>query len=97
MTLSPKFIAGIFVGIDSGSLDSIYMSGSVKGNVYGLVGEYVAGEERKLSMTGSLSPSNFISDGPRLTAGSQVRSRLEAVRELRHQVVVHNASFGCDS
>jgi outer membrane autotransporter protein len=70
VALSPRFTAGVFVGIDSGSLDSTYMNGSVKGNVYGVMGEYVADEERKLTVTGSVSTANYTSDGSRVTNGT---------------------------
>ena len=38
--------------------------------MYGLVGEFVAGEERKLTVTGSVSKAGYTSNGTRLTAGT---------------------------
>ena len=60
----------MFIGIDSGSMTSTYTSGNVKGNVYGLFGEYAGGEDRKLTVTGSLSTASYTSDGTRMTAGT---------------------------
>ena len=72
VTLSPRLTAGIFVGIDSGSLGTTYTNASVKGNAYGLFGEYVAGDEREFTVTGSLSLANYTSDGTRVSAGTGI-------------------------
>ena len=69
-TVSPQFTAGVFVGIDSGSLDTTYTKGSTTGNVYGLFGEFSAGADKSLTVTGSLSLANYTSEGTRATAGT---------------------------
>jgi fibronectin-binding autotransporter adhesin len=93
VALTPRFTAGAFVGIDSGLLSSTYMSGNVKGHVYGLVGEYVAGEKRKFIVSGSLSTASYTSDGARATAGAGI-----AAPGLSHfkdvDTSAHTASLG---
>ncbi len=68
IVLNKRLTAGLFAGFDSGSVDSTYLRSTVKGNVYGLFGEYVAGQNRRLSITTSLSTATYSSDGTRNTA-----------------------------
>ncbi len=70
--VNPRFNAGAFVGIDTGSLEATYTNGSVSGNVYGFFGEYVGGEERDLTVTGSVSLASYNSNGTRVTAGTGI-------------------------
>ena len=72
LAIKPGLSAGLFVGTDSGSVDSTYTRGSTKGNVYGFFGQYLAGENNKLSITGSISLANYTSEGTRVTAGTGI-------------------------
>ena len=72
LTVNPAFSAGLFIGLDSGSVDSVYTHGSAKGNVYGLFGHYLTGENNKISITGSISMADYTSKGTRVTAGTGI-------------------------
>jgi autotransporter-associated beta strand protein len=72
LTVNPAFSAGLFIGTDSGSVDSVYTRGSTKGNVYGVFGQYLTGENNRLSITGSVSMADYTSEGTRATAGNGI-------------------------
>ncbi len=66
--LNTRLTVGLFAGFDSGSVDSTYLRSTVKGNVYGLFGEYAAEADRSLILTASLSTATYSTDGTRNTA-----------------------------
>jgi hypothetical protein len=68
--LNKRLTVGLFAGFDSGSVDSTYLRSTVKGNVYGLFGEYAAKADRSLVLTASLSTATYKTDGTRNTATS---------------------------
>ena len=72
LTLTPQFTAGVFASVDSGTVKSSFLNGSVKGNVYGLFGEYVTDKESSLTLTGSFSSAKYTTEGTRVTAGAGV-------------------------
>ncbi|MFA6289129.1 MAG: autotransporter domain-containing protein, partial [Opitutaceae bacterium] len=68
--INPRLTVGLFAGFDDGSVDSTYLNSNVKGNVYGIFGEYVAKADRSLTLTASLSTATYSTDGTRQTATS---------------------------
>ena len=66
--INSRLTVGLFAAFDSGSVDSTYLNSKVKGDVYGLFGEYTANADRSLTLTASLSTATYKADGTRVTA-----------------------------
>jgi fibronectin-binding autotransporter adhesin len=72
--VAPNLVAGAYLGSDSGSQKSSYLSGSTKGEIYGVYAEYKPEMLKELTLIGGYTVGDFSNSGTRVTNGTAIAS-----------------------
>ena len=65
--LTSRFSAGLFGGVDNGSVSAPLLHSDVTGSIWGVFGEYAFLQDRSLLASGGLSTALLSNDGSRIT------------------------------